>query len=119
MFSRDYFIPSLSTVLVAGLVAFLSCSHQSRYSELDESFSELVTEKDSPEESSPSMATQDVPVNGPQPSADNQEPSTMMAEASGGEDKNTLNEVSQEDASSPNQNSLIEFRRYRSTNSCY
>ena len=110
MFSRDYFIPSLSTVLVAGLVAFLSCSHQSRYSELDESFSELVTEKDSPEESSPSMATQDVPVNGPQPSADNQEPSTMMAEASGGEDKNTLNEVSQEDASSPNQNSLIEFR---------
>ncbi|NBX69671.1 MAG: hypothetical protein EBR01_11990 [Proteobacteria bacterium] len=110
MFSRDYFIPSLSTVLVAGLVAFLSCSHQSRYSELDESFSELVTEKDSSEESSSSMVLQDAPVIEPQPSSPNEEPSAMVAEVAVEEYKTTNNQIDQEDSDSSRQNSLIELR---------
>lgn len=33
MKSRDIFLPSLSSVLIAGMVAFLSCAHQSRNAE--------------------------------------------------------------------------------------
>ncbi|MBM4316314.1 MAG: LysM peptidoglycan-binding domain-containing protein [Deltaproteobacteria bacterium] len=49
MKSRDVFLPSLSSILIAGMVAFLSCAHQSRNSEDvdvpgDEAYSENETE---------------------------------------------------------------------------
>ncbi len=51
MKSRDIFLPSLSGVLVAGMIAFLSCAHQNRSDEdvyNDEaSFSEADTNSDS------------------------------------------------------------------------
>lgn len=78
MLTRDRFIPSLSTVLIAGLVAFQSCSHQSRYEELEDTFSAMVTE----EESSSSQETATV-AKEEQSQAENfnnnQEPQTVVA----------------------------------------
>lgn len=47
MISRDLFIPSFSAVLVAGMVAFLSCSQQIRYEESEEYLSSMAPDEES------------------------------------------------------------------------
>ena len=45
---RDIFLPSFSTVLIAGMIAFLSCAHQNRYSDdVDVPEEDVYSENDS------------------------------------------------------------------------
>jgi len=50
MFNRDIFIPSLSTVILAGMIAFLSCAHQAgQEDDIDNYFGNMVSAENSTE----------------------------------------------------------------------
>ncbi|MSP18875.1 MAG: LysM peptidoglycan-binding domain-containing protein [Bdellovibrionales bacterium] len=82
MKSRDLFLPSLTAVILAGMVAFLSCAHQNRYAEdVDVPDEDVVAESDNESSiESPDQAS----------SSDNEIESNSLA-------KNTTNETSSTD----------------------
>jgi len=64
MRNRDYFLPSISTLILFGMVWFLSCAHQNRFKEEDEAAFEpgveqpFVKDKDTLEQATEQVANQ-------------------------------------------------------------
>jgi hypothetical protein len=45
MRNRDYFLPSVTTLILFGLVWFLSCAHQNRFKDEDDTAFEQAAEQ--------------------------------------------------------------------------